>query len=113
MKTIIKCLLFLCFVIKCVNALADDKTIVEVTILIKNHKFEPEEVVVPQGVKIRLTIENLDDTIEEFDSIDLRREKIIPGHGKVHIILAPLKPGKYYFMGEFHHETAKGCIEVK
>ncbi|RYE06174.1 MAG: cupredoxin domain-containing protein [Rickettsiaceae bacterium] len=112
MKKVIKYLLILWFVNQCTTILADNE-IFEAEISIKDHKFHPENLEVPQKVKIRLTVKNLDDTIEEFDSIDLRREKIIPGHGQVHIVLAPLKPGIYNFVGEFHHETAKGCIVVK
>lgn len=90
-----------------------DNEIFEVEIVIKEHKFEPPIVEVPAGRKIRLTIRNLDDTIEEFDSVDLKREKIIPGNSYVHIILAPLKAGIYDYIGEFNADTAKGCIIVR
>jgi plastocyanin len=87
-------------------------TTIEREIIIKNHKFHPENIEVPTGHKIKLIVKNEDSSIEEFDSIDLSREKIIPGNSSVHVILAPLKPGKYCFMGEFHPETASGCIIV-
>lgn len=84
----------------------------EVELILKDHKFNQELIEVPKGRKIRLTVKNEDLTVEEFDSIDLNREKIIPGNSAVHIILAPLKPGKYCFMGEFHSDTATGCLIV-
>jgi plastocyanin len=87
--------------------------IIEVSILIKDHKFDPSFVEVPTGKKIRLTVCNQDSTVEEFDSIDLKREKIIPGNSCVSIILAPLKVGRYDFIGEFHADTARGFIYVK
>lgn len=84
--------------------------ILEITIIIKDHKFEPDEIKIPKDTKIRLIVKNMDESVEEFDSPDLKREKIIPGGGEVRIILAPLKAGRYEFIGEFHQETAKGVI---
>lgn len=80
---------------------------------IKDHKFHPEILEAQEGAKIRITVYNDDPTIEEFDSIDLKREKIIPGKSKTKVILAPLKPGEYHFIGEFHEETAKGKLIIK
>lgn len=84
----------------------------EVDLKIKEHKFDPEILNLPAGQKIRITVHNQDETIEEFESVDLKREKIIPGNSKAVIILAPLKPGEYKFFGEFHEDTAKGKIIV-
>lgn len=84
----------------------------EIDIYIKDHKFEPDVIEVPSGRKLRITVHNMDSTIEEFDSPDLKREKIIPGKSKGRIILAPLKVGEYHFIGEFHEETAKGKLVV-
>lgn len=84
--------------------------VIEREIFIKNHQFIPEITNIPAGKKIRLVVHNQDPTIEEFESIDLKREKIIPGNAKAVIILAPLKVGEYKFIGEFHEDTAKGKI---
>lgn len=86
---------------------------IEVDLIIKDHKFEPEILELPAGEKIRITVHNQDDTIEEFESFDLKREKIVLANSKVRVILAPLKPGEYKFFGEFHTETAQGKIIVK
>lgn len=87
--------------------------IYEADLYIKDHKFDPEIVEVPVGRKIRLTVHNMDSTIEEFESTELKREKIIPGKSKARVILAPLEVGEYKFFGEFHEETAQGKIVVK
>jgi hypothetical protein len=87
--------------------------IFEVKIILKEHRFIPEIIEVPADTKIRLVIENQDDTIEEFDSIDLKREKMIAGNSSAAIILAPLAAGEYQFCGEFNSETAKGKLVVK
>ena len=92
------------------NNVGAAEDVFETDIYIEGHKFSPEEVKVPAGRKIRLIVHNKDETVEEFESIDLKREKIIPGNSSTHIILAPLKPGEYTFFGEFHQDTAKGVI---
>ena len=77
---------------------------------IKEHQFQPTEIVIPSGVKIKLVIENQDATPEEFDSYALNREKVIAGHSTATIYIGPLTPGRYAFTGEFHQATAKGII---
>ena len=80
---------------------------------IKDHRFEPTELQVPAGKKFKLRVKNLDATPEEFDSSDLRREKVIPGKSEATIMIGPLKPGTYKFVGEFHEATAKGTLVAK
>jgi len=89
-------------------ALADDYVLV-----IKEHRFQPAELTVPAGQRIKITIDNRDPTPEEFESHDLRREKIIPGHTKGTVWVGPLEPGAYGFYGEFHQDTAQGKLIAK
>ncbi|UCM92571.1 cupredoxin domain-containing protein [Candidatus Tisiphia endosymbiont of Melanophora roralis] len=89
-----------------------DINIVEIVTVIKNHRFEPNIIRVESGKKIRFTIHNQDSTVEEFESHDLHREKIIMPNDSINIILAPLVPGKYDFFGDFHQETAQGSLIV-
>ncbi len=83
---------------------------VEFRIVIKNHRFVPTELKVPAGKKIKLIVENQDPTPEEFESYSLNREKIVPGKGKITVMVGPLKPGKYEFFGEFNMDTALGAL---
>ena len=99
-----------CFVNSCVFA---KDNILDINISIDNHKFLPDVIEVTQKQKVRLVICNNDSSAEEFESLDLKREKIIRGNSCANIILAPLKKGKYEFVGEFHQDTAKGYIIVK
>jgi hypothetical protein len=82
----------------------------ELSMTIKNHTFEPSVLKVPANQRIKLTVQNLDTTPEEFESHALNREKVIPGGAKAVIYLGPLKPGRYEFMGEFNPTTAKGLV---
>jgi plastocyanin len=82
-------------------------------ISIKDHAFTPEEISVPAGKKIKLKVNNLDPTPEEFESHELNREKIIAGKSSATIFIGPLEPGKYHYFGEFHMDTANGYIVAK
>ena len=93
-------------------AFADDAVVVY-TMVLKDHRFQPEELVVPTGKKIKLQIENRDDTSEEFESSSLNREKVLPGQRTTTLFIGPLDAGRYPFIGEFSEETAKGVIVAK
>jgi len=82
----------------------------EFTLVIRGHVFAPSEVKIPAGKKIALMVENQDLTVEEFESYDLNREKIIPPKSKETIFVGPLPPGRYPFFGEFHDKTARGVL---
>lgn len=85
----------------------------ELALTIENHRFVPERIEVPAGRKVKVTVENKDATPEEFDSDELRVEKVIPGRSKGIVFLGPLKPGEYKFTGEYHSSTAKGVVVAK
>ena len=83
------------------------------TISIKDHRFDPATLEVPAGKKLKLIVKNLDATPEEFESHDLKREKVIAGKSQAIMTIGPLKPGTYKFVGEYHEATAQGRIVAK
>jgi hypothetical protein len=84
-----------------------------ITVTLKDHRFSPAEIQVPQGKPVILKVTNEDTTPEEFDSTALQVEKVIVGgtYGTIH--LRPLGPGRYPFMGEYHADTAQGVVISK
>lgn len=82
----------------------------EALLVIKNHKFEPAELKVPAGQRVKLVVHNQDSSPEEFESHSMNREKVIPGGAKATIFIGPLKPGRYDFYGEYNEATAKGAV---
>ena len=82
----------------------------EAFLIIKNHRFEPAELKVPAGQRIKLVVHNQDTTPEEFESHDLNREKVVPPGAKASIYIGPLKAGRYSFTGEYNEATAKGVV---
>lgn len=91
------------------SALADDGF----TLTIRDHKYEPTELVIPANTKVKLVVKNLDPTAEEFESFDLNREKIVSAGGQIEVFVGPLTPGKYEFFGDFHQDTARGHLVVQ
>ena len=81
-----------------------------VRLVIKDQRFSPSEVTVPGHRRFRIEVFNQDATPAEFDSSDLRVEKIIPTGRGVTIMIGPLRPGTYRFTDEFHSDTAEGTI---
>ena len=84
-----------------------------IRVTIKDHKFEPATIEAPAGQKFKLIVKNADSTPEEFESHDLKREKVIPRGGEITLNIGPLKPGTYVFFGEFNPKTAQGKLIVK
>ena len=87
----------------------------EFTLTIKDHAFQPKEIEIPAGKKIKLLVVNKDATPAEFESKSLGREKVIPGNSTGAVNLGPLKPGRYSFVEEYHEKdpAAQGTIVVK
>jgi hypothetical protein len=76
----------------------------------KDNKLEPVELQVPAGKEFKLLVKNADQTPEEFESEDLKLEKIIAGGSEAEFTIKALEAGRYEVFGEFHEDTAKGHI---
>ena len=79
----------------------------------KDNKLEPVELSVPAGKEFKLVVKNADQTPEEFESEDLKLEKIIAGGSEAAFTNKALEAGSYEVYGEFHEDTAKGRIVAK
>ena len=82
----------------------------EIALSIEGNRFTPAEVTVAAGSPFVLVITNRDKTAEEFESRDLRIEKVVPAGKTVRVRVAALKKGAYAFFGDFHQKTAQGRI---
>ena len=77
---------------------------------LKDHRFTPETIVVPAGERFRIEVSNADETPEEFESHDLKVEKIVVGGGTIAVSAGPLQPGTYTVCGDYHPDTAKATV---
>ena len=82
----------------------------DLTITIKDHKFQPAEVRVPAKKRFTVYVVNDDPTPEEFESTSMKVEKIIAAKSKGVVRIGPLDPGRYEFFGDFNQATAQGIM---
>lgn len=84
----------------------------EYHIELTNHLFYPAHIIIPANKKVKLVIHNRDSSVEEFDSFDLNREKVIFPKQQSIIFIGPLPKGEYHFFGEYHPNSARGKVIV-
>lgn len=83
------------------------------TLVMRDGRFQPETIEVPANTKFRLQLHNQGPGAEEFESVEMRKEKVLAPGASSFLIFQPLKPGTYKFFGEFHPQTAQGRIVAK
>ena len=92
-------------------ALAQDAPLFK--LVARDGKFEPATLEVPAGKRVRIEVSNQNAKAIEFESKDLKQEKVIaPGKSAVFTLNA-LKPGEYKYFDEFQQSTGQGRIVAK
>jgi heme/copper-type cytochrome/quinol oxidase subunit 2 len=84
-----------------------------VTLTLKDHQFTPSHVEVPANQRFRIEVTNRDDVAGEFESHDMKFEKIMAPGSKISVYAGPLHPGTYKFFDDYHPDTATGTITAK
>ena len=84
-----------------------------VELSLKGHKFAPAEFTVPANQKFQIKVTNNDEVPAEFESHDLKVEKIVVPGGTITVTAGPLKPGTYQFFDDYHPDDAKGIVTAK
>ncbi|MBK5409265.1 MULTISPECIES: cupredoxin domain-containing protein [Pseudomonas] len=81
-----------------------------VTLVIQNHTFSPSTFEVPAGERFRIQLTSHDESVDEFESYDMKFEKIIVPGNTVTVFAGPLHPGTYTFFDDYHPDQAKGTV---
>jgi plastocyanin len=92
-------------------ALADDES--PIKLVARDGVFTPAVIEVPAGKRVRLEVSNEGKTAMEFESRDLKQEKVIPPGGKATLTINAMKAGEYRFFDEFHEKTGQGRLVAK
>jgi uncharacterized cupredoxin-like copper-binding protein len=79
----------------------------------KDGKFEPTTIEVPAGKRFKIEIANAGKSAIEFESKELKQEKVLAPGAKSSVVINALKPGEYKFFDEYHEATAQGRIVAK
>ena len=80
---------------------------------VRDGVFEPATLEVPAGKRFKIEISNVGKGPIEFESRDLRQEKVLAPGAKSSVVINALKPGTYTFFDEYHMDLPKGKIIVK
>lgn len=91
-------------------ALADDPTF---RIEIKDGVITPLELEVPANTRIRLEVANTGTSPAEFESVQLKKEKVIAGGNATVMVIRNLEPGTYDFFDDFHIDLPHAKIIAK
>jgi uncharacterized cupredoxin-like copper-binding protein len=75
--------------------------------------FEPTAIEVPAGKRFRLEVSNDGKSAMEFESRELKQEKVIAPGKKAVLTINALKAGEYKFVDEFHEKTGQGKVVAK
>ena len=84
-----------------------------VRIVLKDNQFTPPEIRVAAGERFRIELHNQGSTVAEFESSDMKFEKVVVSGGKITVSAGPLKPGTYKFFDEYHPEATGTVTAVQ
>jgi len=77
----------------------------QIPLTIEKNQFQPSEVKVKANTPFVLVITNKNPKAAEFESKDLRVEKVVPAGKTVNVRIRALKPGTYAFFDDFNQAT--------
>jgi plastocyanin len=80
------------------------------TMVARDGRLVPAVLQVPAGVRFKIVIRNEGHDAVEFESLQLRKEKVLAPGAQSFVVIAPLKPGSYDIFDEFHPDTSRGRI---
>lgn len=84
-----------------------------VRLTLQNHQFSPDRVTVPAGERFQIEVFNRDPTPSEFESHDLRFEKVVTANSRITVYAGPLKPGSYKFFDDYHPDAIGTIVAVE
>lgn len=73
----------------------------------------PARIEVPADTRFELELVNLGKTPAEFESVPLRKEKVIGPGVTTSMVIKYLDPGEYSFFDDFHPEAAPALLVAK
>lgn len=94
-----------------IGALAEELPVYR--LVARDGVFEPATIEVAAGKRFKIEISNEGKGPIEFESRDLKQEKVLAAGAKSSVVINGLKPGTYYFFDDFHPETGKCQIVAK
>ena len=79
---------------------------------LKDKTFTPAALAVPAGQRFRITLTNVNATAAEFESYDMKFEKIVVPAGSATVFAGPLRAGTYKVFDDYQPDAA-GIVTAK
>jgi hypothetical protein len=79
----------------------------------KDGVMTPLKIEAAAGKPFKIEITNSGKSPVEFESVELRKEKVLAPGQTGSVVFRKLSPGSYVFIDEFHPGAPKGVLEVK
>jgi hypothetical protein len=90
------------------TAHAADPMTYEITL--NGQSFTPAELKVPAGAAFIIKLKNENDAPAEFESKEMKFEKIAAGHSTILTRVQALPGGEFEYYDEYHEDTARGTV---
>jgi len=81
---------------------AEDEPIPVFTIRFEDGRIDPLRLVVPADRRFKIILDNTGQSPVEFESIELRKEKVIGPGVTTFVVIRRLDAGEYTFFDDFH-----------
>ncbi len=75
--------------------------------------FNPQQLEVAANQPFKVRVVSAEKTPIEFESFELRRERVVKPGETITVNMPPLTPGTYKFFDDFHRDTPEGAIVVR
>jgi len=73
----------------------------------------PLRIEVPANTRFRLEMKNLGKTPAEFESKELKKEKVLAAESEAVLVFRTLDPGEYPFFDDFHPDAPPAVLVAK
>ncbi len=91
--------------------LAEDMPVFRIEM--KDGAIEPLRLEVPAGTAFKIELRNSGNSPVEFESLPLRKEKVLPPQSSSSLVFRRLAPGEYEFFDDFHPDAPKALLVAK
>lgn len=85
----------------------------ELKITFTSNGFSPQVLEVPSETLFKIVLVNETDSAVEFESLRLRKEKVLAPGASSFIVIRGLSPGRYDFIDDFHPTLPPATIFAK
>ena len=92
---------------------ADANAATVVVIKAESGRFQPAQLQVAANHPFKVQVTSAERTPIEFESFELRRERVVKPGETIIVNMPPLSPGTYKFFDDFHRDTPEGAIVVR